>query len=135
MFALSPVCRLAVHTIVGTILFAVMGGAAVLLQHAPVFIEYSGVLPATILMLHGVEFMLFASGAAGLVVFILHEIHLFLRGIFRPGGSHDPSYEIKGSCIGPVPATYNVNPKIPVEEANNARSCGRISPRSTCKQS
>ena len=87
-------------------------GAAVLLQHAPVFIEYSGVLPATILMLHGVEFMLFASGAAGLVVFILHEIHLFLRGIFRPGGSHDPSYEIKGSCIGPVPATCNVNSKM-----------------------
>ena len=88
MFALSPVCRLAVHTIVGTILFALMGGAVVLLHHATVFIEYSGVSPATILMLHGVEFVLFASDAVGLVVFILHETYVFLRGIFRPGGRH-----------------------------------------------
>lgn len=88
MIALSPVLRLAIHTIVGMSLFALIGAAAVLLHHAIVFIEYSRVSPSIIMTLHGIEFLIFASDALCLVVFIIHETNIFLRTILRPGAGH-----------------------------------------------
>ena len=91
MTALSPVRRMAIHTLVGTILFALIGGTAVLLHHVIVFIEYSGVSPIVISTLHGVELLLFASDTLTFVVFILLETYIFLRGILSAGVAHGPT--------------------------------------------
>ncbi len=77
MDALTPVRRLVIHRLVGTALFAPIGGAAVLLHHAIVFIEYAGVSLPVILAFRGVELILFASDIACLVVFIGQETYPF----------------------------------------------------------
>lgn len=88
MTALSPVRRMAIHTFVGALLFALIGGAAVSLHHAIVFIEHSGVPPVVIFTLHYVELLLFASDILTFVVFILLETYLFLRAILIAGVTH-----------------------------------------------
>ena len=89
MLALSPIRRLGIHTIAGTSLFALIGAAAVLLHHAIVFVEYSGMSSAIVKTFHFVELLLFATDTLSFVPFILLETYLFLRSILRLGVSHD----------------------------------------------
>jgi hypothetical protein len=91
MIAITPVRRLAIHTLVGTILFVLIGGAAILLHHAIVFIEYSGVSQLVISTLHAVELLLFASDTLSFVVFIVIQTYVFLREILSTGAAHGPT--------------------------------------------
>lgn len=76
--------RFAFHTIVGIVLFSLVGGAAVLLNYFTNLIEHVGVSPYVIMAIQGLEFFLFAVDFLCLVVFVSEETWIFCREIVRP---------------------------------------------------
>jgi hypothetical protein len=75
--------RFAFHTIVGIVLFSLVGGAAVSLNYFTNLIEQMGVSPHIITAIQGLGFFLFAVDFLCLVVFVGKEAWDFCRDIIR----------------------------------------------------
>jgi hypothetical protein len=65
--------RFALHTLVGVVMFAVVGGAAVFLNYFTNLIEQLGISPYIVVAIQGLEFFLFAVDFLCLVIFIVKE--------------------------------------------------------------
>jgi hypothetical protein len=75
--------RFALHTLVGVVMFAVVGGAAVFLNYFTNLIEQLGISPYIVVAIQGLEFFLFAVDFLCLVIFIVKETWVFCREIIR----------------------------------------------------
>jgi hypothetical protein len=75
--------RFAFHTIVGIVLFCLVGGAAVSLNYLTNLIERVGVSADIVLAIRGLELFLFAVDFLCLVVFVSKEAWDFCREIMR----------------------------------------------------
>jgi hypothetical protein len=73
----------ALHTIVGMILFGMVGGAAWLLNFAIALLSAATVSRYIIDVVQGLEFFLFAADIICLVAFVIKETWIFSREIIR----------------------------------------------------
>ena len=84
MHPLKLAARFVLHTVVGALLFSMVGGVAVLLNYAVNLIQGSGVSPYMILAVQALEFFLFAVDFICLVVFVIKEAWILVREIVHP---------------------------------------------------
>jgi hypothetical protein len=73
------------HTVVGVVLFSIVGGVAVLLNQGTILIEGTGVSPYIVLAIRGLEFFLFAADLVCTVVFVAVETLILLRDVVSSG--------------------------------------------------
>ena len=84
MHNLRLVAEFAVHVIAAAALFALIGGAAALLNAYTHLLERFGMSPHIIQAIHLTEYVLFAADMLCFSVYVAREVWLLLREILTP---------------------------------------------------
>jgi hypothetical protein len=84
---LKLVAAFAFHIVVAVGLFALIGGAAALLDYYTKVLAGLGMSPLIIEAIKATEFLLFAVDLLCFVVYSARETWLLLRSMLRPGGA------------------------------------------------
>ena len=79
MHNLKLISAFAFHTVAGVLLFALIGGAAALLNMYTRLLEHAGMSELIVQAIHVTEYFLFAVDLFCLIVFIMREVWLLLR--------------------------------------------------------
>jgi len=89
MHDLKLVIGFAFHTVVAVALFALIGGAAALLNFYTHLLEGAGMSPLIIQAIHWTEYFLFGIDLLCFLVYVTRETFLLLRAILTSSG-HAP---------------------------------------------
>lgn len=89
MHNLRLISAFAVHTVAGVLLFALIGGAAALLNMYTRLLERAGMSELIIQAIHLTEYFLFAVDLFCFVVYILREVWLLLREMLMLPEHHE----------------------------------------------
>ncbi len=89
MHNLRLIAGFAFHVIVAVALFALIGGAAALLNMYTRLLEQVGMSPLIIRAIHLTEYVLFAADMLCFLVYTGREVWLLLREILRPQAETD----------------------------------------------
>jgi hypothetical protein len=81
---IKAILRFVIHTVVGALLFSIVGVVAILLSYLTSFIEGSHVSPYILYGFQGLEIFLFAADIVCLVIFVVKETLIFCRQIWHP---------------------------------------------------
>ena len=91
MHNLRMIAGFAIHVIGAAGLFALIGGAAALLNAYTRLLQRAGMSPLILEAVHLTEYVLFAADLLCFLVYVGREVWLLLRDILR----HDPAAEAK----------------------------------------
>jgi hypothetical protein len=81
---LALVGRFVLHTIVGVLLFALVGAAAVALNYCAGWIAQADVSKYIVYAIQGLEIFLFSADFLCIIAFVIKETLIFLRDIIVP---------------------------------------------------
>ena len=70
---IRQIWKFAIHTVVGIVLFCIVGSAAVLLHLFNEWLEHTGISEYIRTVMHAFEFLVFAVDAVCFVVFIIRQ--------------------------------------------------------------
>ena len=85
MHDLKLISAFAFHTVVAVALFALIGGAAALLNFYTRLLESANMSPLIIQAIHMTEYFLFGVDLLCFLVYVSHEAWLLLRAIVATG--------------------------------------------------
>jgi hypothetical protein len=83
MHNLRLVAAFAFHVIAGAVLFALIGGAATLLNIYTHLLERAGMSALILQAVHLTEYVLFAADLVCFLIYVAREVYLLLREILR----------------------------------------------------
>ncbi|HTZ71299.1 MAG TPA: hypothetical protein VMB71_11665 [Acetobacteraceae bacterium] len=94
MHDLKLVAGFAFHTVVAVALFAMIGGAAALLDYYTKVLGNLGMPEAILLAIKATEYFLFAVDLLCFVVYVTRETWLLLRAMFTSATDHAAAIEV-----------------------------------------